>query len=159
MKEYNSNSSRLTQAMTTLSRTYVKNSEIYHTRVISKKGEIITSAFADVICYDSVYCDESSLYYLYIYIIIENNKNSLRFKKVSGKLDHHQQHENKEQNYEEHDEDVALKCDDDEHNKYTDSKYQGRSTADNDDVDQCYEDIYIDYNFVAELLSFIYEVE
>ena len=115
---------------------------------------------ADVICYDSVYCDESSLYYLHIYIIIENNKNSLRFKKVSGKLDHHQQHENKEQNYEEHDEDVALKCDDDdEHNKYTDSKYQGRSAAGNDDVDQCYEDIYIDYNFVAELLSFIYEVE
>jgi len=97
---------------------------------------------------------------IFIYIIIENNKNSLRLKKVSNKLDHHQQHENKEQNDEEHDEDVTLKCDDDEdhyeHNKYTDHKYQGRSTADNDDVDK---DIYIDYNFVAELLSFIYEVE
>ena len=87
----------------------------------------------------------------------------MRFKKVSGKLDHQQQHENKEQNYEEHDEDVASKCDDDddhdEHNKYTDHKNQGKSAPDNDDVDQCYEDIYIDYNFVAELLSFIYEVE
>jgi hypothetical protein len=90
----------------------------------------------------------------------------LRSKKVSGTLDHHhqqQQHENKKQNYEGHDEDVALKCDDDdhyEHQKYTTNhKNQGRSAADKDDVDQCYEDIYIDYNFVAELLSFIYEVE
>lgn len=38
MKEYNSNS-RLSQAMTTLSRTYVKNSEIYHSHsIVSKKG-------------------------------------------------------------------------------------------------------------------------
>ena len=45
-------------------------------------------------------------------------------------------------------------------NKYIDYKKQCGSAAEVDvDVDQHYGDIYIDYNFVAELLSFIYEVE